>query len=120
MGLAGLFLGLKGQDTVTDVWWTALSSIWAATMGYGIGSIFDQRIPTKWVVIYWMATMAVVGPLFAVVIEDVINPFSSNTRQIAAGATGVLVGAFLGMIFGNIHTKRLRRKLQTSSGVAEL
>ena len=45
VGLGAFFFGGKG-----GVWGTVLSSIWGASIGYGIGSIFDLEHPTKRVV----------------------------------------------------------------------
>jgi hypothetical protein len=117
MGAAGLILGLKGEDTQADVWWTVLIVLWFATIGYGLGSIFDQKRPTKRLVIYWAATMALVAPFWALPVAAAIQPDLPNLpfgRQATVGIVGALVGALLGFFVGVIHLSRLRRRSQAS------
>jgi hypothetical protein len=110
MGTAGLLLGLKGQDTPSDVWWTVLGTIWGASIGYGFGSIFDQRRATKRVVIYWAGTLALVGLFFGLVIGAGVQPYASLAQRIVAGAIGGLVGTLFGVLFGTMQLRRLRRR----------
>src|SRR5260370_11023635 len=77
LGIGGLFLGLKGQDTSGDMWTTALGGIWGGSIGYGFGTIFDQKNPTKRIVIYWAATLALVGPFFGLLIGAAMQPYAS-------------------------------------------
>ena len=108
MGLAGLFLGLKGQDTPSDIWFTVLSSLWAAGIGFGIGSIFNQKTATAWVFIYWAGTLALVGTLLALAFDSGVHPDPSLARQVLVGAGGALAGILLGGIFGSLQLRRLR------------
>lgn len=120
MGAAGLLLGLKGQDTEADIWWTVLIVLWFASIGYGFGSIFGQKRPTRRVIIYWAATMALVAPFWALPIAAAIRPDLPNLpfgRQATVATIGALVGALFGLLFGNIHLRRLRRSsLASHSG----
>lgn len=118
MGAAGLLLGLKGQDTLSDVRWTALIVIWAAGIGYGFGAIFDQRHPTKRLVIYWAATLALVGSFFGLLIGAGVQPYASLAQRTVAGAIGALAGTLFGLLFGTMQLRRLRRRSQAShSGI---
>lgn len=114
MGAAGLLLGLKGQDTVSDVWWTAVIVVWAASIGYGFGAIFDQKHPTKRVVIYWAATLALVGSFFGLLIGAGVQPYASAVQQTIAGAIGALAGTLFGLLLGTIQMRRLRRRSRAS------
>jgi hypothetical protein len=107
MGLAGVLVGLKGQDNLSDLWFTALSTAWAAGIGFGLGSIFSQRSATKWVPIYWAGTLALVGPIFAFVIDSGIQPDPSVLRQVVVGLAGSIVGIVLGLVFGKLQLRRL-------------
>jgi hypothetical protein len=118
MGIAGLLLGLKGQDTPGDLWWTALIVIWAATIGYGFGSIFDQKVPTRRLVIYWVATLALVGSFFGLLVGAGMRPYASIPQRTADGAMGALTGALFGLLFGTMQLRRLRRKSKASHGGA--
>jgi hypothetical protein len=116
MAIAGLLLGLKGQDTRSDVWWTALIVLWFACIGYGLGSIFDQKSPTRWLLVYWAVTLALVAPFFALPIGAAMLPdlFNVPRQQVGAGVLGALVGGFLGLVAGTIHSRRLRRSSRAS------
>ena len=118
MGVGGLLLGLKGQDTPGDAWWTALIVIWAASTGYGFGAIFDQKHPTKRLVIYWAATLALVGSFFGLLIGAGVQPYASIAQRTVHGAIGALVGALFGLLFGTVQLKRLRRKSQAPGVIA--
>jgi hypothetical protein len=112
MAVAGLLLGLKGQDTPADAWWTALIALWFASIGYGLGSIFGQKRPTKRLIIYWAATLALVAPFWALPVGAAILPDLPNLpfrQQATAGAIGALIGALFGVLAGTIHLRRLRR-----------
>jgi branched-subunit amino acid permease len=120
MGAAGLLLGLKGQDTQTGVGWTVLIVLWFASIGYGLGSIFDQKHPSKRLVVYWAITLALVAPFLALPVGAAIQPDLANLpfrQQAPVGAIGVLVGALFGVFVGTIHLRRLRR--QSGTGLPE-
>jgi len=112
MGIAGLVLGLKGQDTPADIWWTALGTIWGASIGYGLGTVFDQKRPTKRLVVYWAATLALIGPFFGLLIGAGVQPYASVAQRTVAGAIGALAGTVLGLLVGTIQLRRIRRRSQ--------
>ncbi len=114
MGIAGLLLGLKGQDTPADVWWTALGTIWGASIGYGLGTIFDEKRPTKRLVTYWAVTLALVGPFFGLLIDAGVQPYASVTQRTIVGAISALAGTLSGLLVGTMQSRRLRRGFQDS------
>jgi hypothetical protein len=106
VGLGGFFLGGKGGG----LWGTILSPIWGASIGYGFGAIFDQKHPTKRLVIYWAATLALVGSFFGLLIGAGVQPYPSTVQLTVAGTIGALVGALFGLLFGTMQLRRLRRR----------
>jgi hypothetical protein len=64
MALVGLFLGLKSMDTMSDLGGTVVAVVWAAAIGYGFGSIFEQPRPTPQSIFYWTITFGLVGAFF--------------------------------------------------------
>lgn len=116
MGIVGLLLGLKGQDTSADLWWTALTVIWAAAIGYGFGTILDQKHPTKRLVIYWSVTLGLVGCFFGLLVGAGVQPYASVSERGLHGGIGAFVGALSGLLFGTMQVKRLRRKARASGG----
>jgi hypothetical protein len=114
MGTVGLLLGLKGQDTPSDIWWTALGTIWGASIGYGLGTIFDQDRPTRHLVMYWAATLALVGLFFGLLIGAGVQPYASVAQRTVAGLVGTLAGVLFGLFVGNMQLRRLLRKSQGS------
>lgn len=94
MALIGLFLALKGQDVKVNVTEVVIGGIWGAAIGYGLGSIFDQRRPRRRLIIYWAATLALVALFFGPIV-----PVSSFfLRQTVAGVLGALAGAIVGVV----------------------
>jgi drug/metabolite transporter (DMT)-like permease len=114
MGIVGLLLGLKGQDTPADIWWTALTVIWAASIGYGFGTIFDQKHPTKRLVIYWAGTLGLVGCFFGLLFGAGVQPYATVAERGLHGGIGAFAGALSGLLLGTMQLKRLRRKAQAS------
>jgi hypothetical protein len=112
MGLAGLLLGLKSQDTPGDIWWTTLIVIWAASIGYGFGAIFDQKHPTSRLVIYWAATLGLMGCFFGLLLGAGMQPYASVAQRTLHAAIGALAGALFGFLFGRMQLRRLRRRAQ--------
>lgn len=108
MAAAGLFLGLKGQDTSADIWWTVMSTLWAAAMGLGIGTIFDTKRPTAHLKLYWAMTFALVSALIGLVAAAVVHPNGSVYEQTLYGSIGTIVGILIGSLLGSIHQRRLR------------
>jgi hypothetical protein len=103
-GLGGFFIGGK----VSGFEGSVIGFVYGASLGFGIGSIFDQTYPTKRVVFYWGFTMALVGPFFGLIIGAVfLSDLSVVNGNIACGI-GAVVGMLLGSAGGVIHLKRLR------------
>jgi hypothetical protein len=109
VGLAGFLIGGIASGSRGSV----LGAVWGASIGYGIGAIFDHRRPTKWLVIHWAATLALIGPLLGVLTAVAVRPYASTVQQTAAGVTGAAVGMVLGFLVGSSKLKRLRRRSQT-------
>jgi uncharacterized membrane protein YeaQ/YmgE (transglycosylase-associated protein family) len=106
MAAAGLFLGLKGQDTPADIVWTVVSMLWAAAIGVGIGTIFDKEHPSRHLPVYWAITLALVFALIGMVTNAVIRPSTTDFQEALAGLVGAMAGALLGLRFGSMHQKK--------------
>lgn len=104
IALAGFFIGGKGGGLTGG----GLGLLWGGSIGFGFGSIFDQRHATRWLVVYWAVTLALIGPFFGLIIGA--KPDYSLSDQVVSGGIGAAVGMLLGLIFGAIHLWRLRRK----------
>lgn len=104
MTLIGLFLALKGQDVQVNVTEMAIGGIWGAAIGYGIGSIFDQRRPGRRLIIYWAVTLALLGLFF--------GPLLSVASFVVRQALGCMIGALVGVLLGIVHLKVASKKLQ--------
>ena len=107
MAVAGLFLGWKGQGPKVDTLEVGVAIIWAAAIGFGFGSIFDQRPPRRLLVVYWAATLALVAAFFAPLL-----PVSSFFAQEASAAT---IGALVGVAVGFLHGAITRGETRTSN-----
>jgi hypothetical protein len=120
MAGAGFFLALKGQEFYVDIWQVALTTFWFAWIGFGIGSIFSQKIPSNWLVFHWAATLALIAPFVARPIGSVVAPdlFNVLREEIVAGALGAGVGALAGLLAGTVHLRRLRRYTRSSQADA--
>lgn len=105
VGLAGFFIGGKAGGGVGSM----IGSIWGGSIGAGFGAIFTQTRPTKRLLGYWAITLALVGPLFGVVVYAVPRPYVSTAQLQSAGAVGAVVGGLLGAMFGALQLKYLRR-----------
>jgi len=110
VGLAGLFIGGKVGGGVGVI----IGLIWGACIGSGFGAIFTQTMPTKRLVVYWAATLMLVGPFFGIVAYAAPRPYVSTGQLAAAGVVGAAVGALFGSLIGTIQLSRLRRKSHTS------
>lgn len=113
MGIIGFILGVKGQDTAADEWWTVLGVVWAASIGFGFGSIFDQRFPTKRLVIYWAATLALVGPFVGLLVDAGLHPDTTRHQQTLAVCIGAAIGILLGALVGVMQWHGFRRRSGT-------
>ena len=97
-GLAGFFIGGKAGSASGAI----LGTAWGGSIGYGVASILGQKQATKWVLIHWVATLALFWPLPAIL--------SSYASPMVAGTTAAVFGALLGLLAGTLHLWRLRRK----------
>lgn len=116
MGIAGWFLSI-GEDT----WWIALTVIWFAGIGFSLGSIFDQKYPTKGVVIYWVILLGLVAPFLAMPVAWTMQPGLANlpvAQQAPAVGIGMLIGMLLSLGAGALHLKRIRGRSQFSASGA--
>lgn len=113
LGFAGLLMGeFTGGEKGA-----ALGLLWGISVGYGFGSIFDGKSPIKRSFYYWIATLAITGVPFGLVIGAGFRP--SLPQDIAHGLIGSLAGALLGFFVGSIQLMRSRRKLGASnSGIS--
>lgn len=117
MSLAGLFLGLKGQDTAEDTLETALIVLWFASIGFGLGGVFAQNMRPARLIVYWVVTL---GSLFPFVVLAIAAAFLPNwprlpfVQQALVGVSGACIGALLGIGAGKLHLRRL----QTNSGIS--
>ena len=121
MAALGLMLGLKGQDTPSDIRGTVLTVLWFASIGFSIGSIFSQTKPTTWVVVYWASALALVFPFLALALAATIMtswPDLPYSEQIAVGILGGFIGAILGVFAGKLNLRRLRGRSQRAEGAA--
>lgn len=108
VGLGGFFIGGMGGG----LGGAALGFIWGACIGYGFGSIVSNKEATKWIVIYWGLTLALLGTFFGLVMGAPPEP--SVGKEAVVGAMGAAVGALCGSLIGIIQLWwRLRRKSQT-------
>jgi hypothetical protein len=114
LSLGGLLLGLKGVDRPADLWWTALTVIWAGSIGYCFGTIFDRKKPTSHPVIYWSSALALVGAFVGLVVGAGLQPYASAFQFVLHGAIGALCGLLLGLLPGRAQMKRFRRNSRGS------
>jgi drug/metabolite transporter (DMT)-like permease len=105
MSVIGVFLALKGQDIRLNVKEVAAGGIWAGCIGYGFGSIFDQRISGAQLIFYWAITLALIGLFFGPLLP--IGSFL--VRQVL----GALIAGLAGVLIGTLQLRRIRRKLNS-------
>jgi hypothetical protein len=110
VGFGAFFIGGMGGGVGGSV----IGLIWGASIGYGFGTIFDQRSPTKWLVIYWATTLALVGPFFGLI----VGAGGSDAQLVVAVGTGALGGMLFGLLVGTIQLRRLRRKCHSSESTS--
>jgi len=104
LAVIGLFLGWTGQGMNLDLGKVAIATLWAGAIGYGFGSIFDQRHPGTRLIIYWGITLALLGLFF--------GPLLPGASFFVGQVLGGLIGALIGTLFGIVHLKVAKRKLQ--------
>lgn len=106
MSVVGVFLALKGQDVTLNVKEVAVGGIWAGCIGYGFGSIFDQRMFGTRLIFYWAITLALVGLFF--------GPLLPVGTFLVRQTLGALIAALAGVLIGTLQLRRTRRKLRSS------
>jgi hypothetical protein len=112
VGIGGFLVGGK----MNGLEGSAIGFVYGASLGFGISSIFDQTHATKWVVVYWGLTMALVGPYFGLIIGAMFLSDLSVVNGIIAGGIGAAVGMLFGFLIGVIQLKRLRAHDHASTG----
>jgi hypothetical protein len=105
VGLGGFLIGGKGGGLQGSV----LGLMWGGSIGYGFGSIFDQKHPTKLLVVSWAATLALVGIFFGLLIGAGLQLDRSDAQITMDGAVGAAVGTLLGVLVGTIQSRRFGR-----------
>jgi hypothetical protein len=108
VGLVGFFIGGMGSGEMGGF----LGVIWGAGIGFGFASIFELKHATKRVVVYWAATVALVGPFFGLIIGAAVFPYDSVVQEIVAGGIGEAIGMLFGSLIGIVQLTRLRRRSQ--------
>jgi hypothetical protein len=105
VGLAGFLIGGKGGGILG----ADLGLVWGASVGFGFGWIFDQKQPSKWAVVVWAVTWALIGTFFGLIAGAV--PDYTLAKQIAAGISGAAVGALFGLVIGILRERNLRQRV---------
>lgn len=104
LALAGFWFAWIGQGKRSDLVLLPIFTVWGACVGFGLGSIFDQRIGSKHLVLYWSLTSGL-----AVLILFPLMPFRSVLVQLAAAfAIGGLTGVFVGTAHLRLSTQKSR------------
>jgi hypothetical protein len=106
VGVAGFFVGGKMSGFRGAI----LVSIWGAGIGLGFGAIFDQTIVTKRIVAYWGISLALMGPIFALIVGAAALPEASSVGPITLAVVGAVAGSLVGLLVGTLQLKRFRRK----------
>jgi hypothetical protein len=108
LGLGGSLLGGKGGG-----WWGAvIGTIWGGSIGFGFGSIFNEKNATKLLLVYWTITLALVGVFFGLLVGAGLQPDDSTFKEAIHGVIGLIVGAMLGTLVGTKQLGRMRRQSQ--------
>ena len=105
VGLGGFLIGGKGGGVQGSL----LGLMWGGSIGYGFGSIFDQKLPPKLLAAFWTATLALVGIFFGLLIGAALQLDSSDAQTTIDGAVGAAAGALLGVLVGTIQSRRFGR-----------
>jgi hypothetical protein len=102
VALVGFWFGWFGQGYPFNFVVLATFTIWGGCIGYGLGSIFDQRTPTRRLIVYWAITLGLLGSLLFPIL-----PFHFVLAQVGVAAA---IGALVGTLVGAIQLKLARRK----------
>jgi hypothetical protein len=113
VGLGGFILG-TGAGPVGS----ALGALWGGAIGYGFGGIFDEKNATKRVVVYWVGTLALVGPFFGLLFGAAMRPYASALPLTVTGVIGSLAGMLVGYIIGTMRLRRMRREMQSTQSTS--
>lgn len=106
VALVGFWFGWFGQGYPFNFAVLAIFTTWGGCIGYGFGSIFDQRHPTRRIIVYWAFTLALVGSLLFP-----LMPLRFVPAQVGVTAG---IGALMGFLVGSLHLKLARRKSPAS------
>ena len=79
-----------------------------------LGNDLRSRSAHETLVIYWAATLALVGLFFGLLIGAGVQPYASVAQRTVAGLVGALAGVLFGLFVGNMQLRRLLRKSQGS------
>ena len=111
LSLVGFAIGWQDQGGRPEPVHVITVAIWFGCIGYGFGRIFDTRLPLRKisVVLWWVLTLALVGPIFSAFV-----PVTSFAVQVAiAGAGGALTGGIIG--FAQLKISSTRRNVDRSA-----
>jgi VIT1/CCC1 family predicted Fe2+/Mn2+ transporter len=97
VGPGGFYIGGMGGGPLGG----ALGFVWGACIGYSFGSIFDTKQATKWVVVYWIVALGLIGTFFGLVVGAPPEP--SIAKETLIGARGAGAGAAVGFLIGIIQ-----------------
>jgi hypothetical protein len=106
VALVGFWFGWFGQAYPFNFALLVIFTVWGACIGYGFGSIFTQRIPTRRLIIEWAITIALVGSL--------LFPFVPLRLLLAQVGVAAAMGALVGTLIGTFQLKLARHKLQAA------
>jgi hypothetical protein len=113
-----VFIALAGSFVGGDVGLAPgiiIGGVWGGAIGYGIGLLLDQKRPTRWILMYWSATLGLFGAPPALLIAGISKPYLSDGGEMLAGVTGFIIGALIGLLAGTLHWWRLRRNAGITS-----
>jgi hypothetical protein len=102
LALAGFWFGWLGQGKPSDLVLLPILTIWGGCVGYGMGSIFDQRTPTKRLVVYWSLTTGLATSVLFPLIPLRFPPIQLGVAFV--------IGAFVGLFCGTVHLRLARRR----------
>lgn len=108
MAIIGFGFGWNAQGIRFEIGMVVVSTVWAACIGFGLGSIFSNSPSGKKRVIYWSFTLALVGAFLGPLVS-VPNSFA---QEVVATASGACAGLILGLIIGFAQLRRSSVKHQ--------
>jgi hypothetical protein len=109
VGLVGFFIGGMGGGILG----ADLGLAWGASVGFGFGWIFDQNQPSKWAVVVWAVTWALIGTFFGLIAGAV--PDYTLAKQVGAGISGATVAGLFGFVIGVLRERKFRRRVTANS-----